>query len=522
MGLNNVKEINKLVNDTTNETVNNILQTVSQTNSQNFNNIINQRASNINITAKGCKHVDLQKAKIKGDIKVVNSLSSKNVEDLKNDLTQKLTDTIKQKQKVKSELGGGWGLFSTTVQENDTENFVKNIIESSIDLDTINSNLTDINNIISQKLSTVNLNIDCTTNPTGEVTLQDANIGLQTQVKALSDAISSNILSNSLFSDVTNAIDQSQTVEQQGFASLIAKALLPLLAIFGILFLVFGGSVKALTNWKLWLVLVVLFSIYMLIAFFAKFWPFKQRFSPEINKNGLRTQNCIPDSKGAYDSKEKCFQDVNNPNSINYFDRFWGYNPYNEDGSQKKESDKDVVFCQQFPEYMTDVKCGNNTCTLYNTFRNKKECDNFANNRKRYTPKYNRNQSKDKFFGKFLGNLNDEDKKLFCNSNDYAFFDSCTEQILTPSELTPEKLENPPWNYFEDKGKCEESVKPENQTLVYFPKCTNSKSPYDGNCQYVRAKNPDDQIDRSYIPGPQDSMYQDKCTMCFTDGCEKE
>lgn len=459
MGASSTKLVQDIVNNVTNETVNNVFQSDKTSDSLLADNIIKQNITiKGNIVAKeGCEEIDIGKAKIASDIRYKSTITNKMTDDIKNQLSSKIANKLRQTQKLMQEMGANWGSINQDDAELHLKNIVKNIVKNSISQEILNQQLAQFNNGIYQHID-IGGDITCSA---GKIIIGSGDIALKAQVEFVANNITDSIMSNNLTQSLTNDVSQSQSVTQTGIASVIGaigKMLIPLAIIAGLFFLgvgIFGGQgVKAVTNWKLWLAVGAIFGLYILVAYFVKFWPFKQHYSPEIGPDKFRTGSCKPDKNGPFDSKSKCEADLQDPKSMWFENRFWGY------------EDK----CKRYPQLVNTEK----DKTIYAQYATEEDCN--AAHKKIYVPQWTPGGSKSDY------------EKIFGSQSDGA--DYC-DKPYGYYELECQELDNPDTNtlqrpFFTTAEECKAAVQEGAQEKHFLPNCSyNSDGKIDQSCQYV-------------------------------------
>jgi len=82
--------------------------------------------------------------------------------------------------------------------------------------------------------------------------------------------------------------------------------------------------------------------VYLIIASITKIWPWRKHYTVEVDSAGYRTGGCVRDDDGAFDSMEDCVKAVEDPNSVWFADRFWGYDEKSEE-------------CKRYPKLAVSV-----------------------------------------------------------------------------------------------------------------------------------------------------------------------
>lgn len=491
MGASSTKLVQDIVNESTNESINNLFQRDQTNQSLVSENVIRQLIRTQDITSKGeCQGIDIGTANIDSKLTYVANVTSSMAADIKSSLATTISSKLRQSQKIMKEMGANWGSVDNQEQDLHLRNIVTNIVENNITQETLNDQIADFVNTITQDIKVGDIVCE-----SGKITVGAANITLEAQVDFMAKNITNQIMNNNLTQSILNDVKQEQTVEQKGLAGLVSaflKGLLPLAIIAVAVFIGFallGGQVtKSLLNWKLWLVVALLFGTYLLVAYLTHFWPFKKRFSVVLNDKGFRTGECKYDKNGPYDSKQKCEEALRDPTSTYFQDRFWGYDPDNKETP-----------CTRYTQ-LVNIKGDK---TIYASYATQEACE--KDHQTIWIPDWQPNGSKADFVNKF-GSQYDTD--LYCSDASYGFYPSCKEGDA-------ENVLTLPRPYFESEQECIDAIAPAKQELQFFPNCsyTNRGDVDPASCQYVKT-NIEGGVDHSQGIGSAAVPFPNKDAMC--------
>jgi hypothetical protein len=372
MGGSNSKTIEDIVNDVTNSVTVKVFNSNKTDQTQLSDNTIRQIARDVHLENINCKTINVNDAVVNAKMGYVANAQTTMETDIQNELAQKLEEKLRQMQKLRTELGSNLFQFNNAEQELHLKNTIKNIVDTSVTNEVINNQLQAFNANIAQETRDVFVkNLKC--GPDGTLTVNRANVIVDAQANMVAKALTNNIMKNTLTQTLVQDIQQTQDVSHGGLAQL-AKALMPFLLLFAVLFFTVGKAgetgIKAVTNWKLWAILFGLGVPVIILMYHFRIWPWKMYYSQEVDAEGLRTGKCKADKEGQYTSKQKCEAAAAEPKNAEYKGRFVGY-------------DKQAGVCRRFPDI---VAKGPNGTTIYATFTSDAECkaahDDF------WTPKY--------------------------------------------------------------------------------------------------------------------------------------
>ena len=481
MGSTSSKTVEDIVNKASSDVSNSIFENTENKDSSIVENIINQIINIGNINSKNCS-LDIGNANISSKLALVSEIDSNMTNAFQSELKTKLTNEVTNNQNIKREMLASLGSADKSTVETNVQSIISNIVDNSISQEQLNSHLLSFNNEIKQNINIKDLDVQCSVkNPETIVKIGTAKISTEAQADFMSKVISESILNNNLTQKLVNQTSNAQSITSTGLASFVTafgKMLIPL-AIVGVLFIlapeVLGISVvKYASDWRLWAVLLLFLTIYIVFSWNKKIWPFHKWYAPKIDKNGLRLQECeeVKAEKGLYKSSNDCLKDINNPKSNYYWNKFWGYNP-------------ETKSCSRYPSISNISKDKNGKPQIVKaTFNTEEECDNYISNNTYWSPNYvytNKKAFVDKFGDK---------TKFLCENAPYSFYDKCEEKTLSPEELAQWPVDKK--NSYKLKTECEAEYKPEKQILQYIPNCqtsldSNNNINYNNSCQYINA-----------------------------------
>ena len=466
MGGNSISVLQKVVNDSTLDSTSKVLQNANEDAYTLVKVSIDQQLKLGNLTLKNCS-LEGNIGTIDTDLKIVSQMSSSMTADLKANLTSDLTSKLQQNQEIMQELGSSFGSVNNFNQQSDLENLVKTVVDNAVQQDQIQQLLTDVNAAIKQQATAENIVCE-----DSKLKFNDANILLNAQISYVAQSISNGVLNSAVVQKLISDASQTQKVTQTGFATLL-KAFLPLLIVAGLVFVAFilGGktTIQALTSWKLWAVVAAVFAIYMVVAYKAQFWPFPKHYSPVLDKDGLRENNCKEDKNGPFTSLQDCMSQVGNDKSSYYYEKFWGYDPADSK-------------CKRYPKLVNG--------DIIAAYNSSDECT--KDNQTIWMPEYSENQTLSNFQNKF-GQEVTKSVTNTCKSSTYGFYDQCSDKKLD--------LQKRDSLYYLSKEECEKAIAPGQQTLQYIADCQN-------NCQYIKSYKKEGQYaDTHFVPVSKSSPF---------------
>jgi len=151
----------------------------------------------------------------------------------------------------------------------------------------MNELATNITETFNQKCNT-NLNSDIVVKIIASNDVVFFNDNFQVNIDDTQSCIEQNIDKTNITNQLSNQISQTASTE--------VKSILGALIFIVIIILVIGGGLilggeKALTNWKLWLVLLLALAFYFVMAYFVGLWPFdKKKKSKHDNRTNEEFQ----------------------------------------------------------------------------------------------------------------------------------------------------------------------------------------------------------------------------------------
>lgn len=303
-----------------------VQKSISSTLNQVDTNISNimQVSQNINVTVgpngkMSCKGGFVIDQEIASNMKVVTDINTEMTTNIKQQLQSEISNSASQLMKVVQGWLAGIGQSVQTNIGMQLMTRLSQIIANQTSQQTMNR----INN---QVLLVQNQNIVI-----NGVLESDAECKFNQNIfcEMVANAIAKNIVTasvqDSILSSISNQASQTTDITQKGLDDLISALMGPLVIVLIIIIIgvtVLGKEgVKGATNPKFLGLLAAIIVIFMIAAFFFKWWPFPKpakHWGCEKDSNGNKTGNCVEysnSSDGPYSDKNTC---------VNNCLQFWG------------------------------------------------------------------------------------------------------------------------------------------------------------------------------------------------------
>ena len=418
------------------------------------------------LTASNC-NVNIGNSQINLQLNYVASFDDTSFSNLQNQVSTVINNHINATPLLKLQLDP-----NSDVEGISNINSVSKTIANNLSQTAINEQLASFNVNI---LRNINIqNIECVGST---ITIGNANIMLDLQVNFVATIIMNSIQDNPLYKTLSQQnLQSSTTLPSTNYRLGIIIGVF----IFSLLILFFICKKFCSRKVSIGLVssLVIFFVVYVVLAYKYKWFPWYNKYSVVLDSNGFRLNQCTLDNtNGVFSSLNECTQSINDPNSVWYYQKFWGFDPTTNK-------------CNRYPQIVN----GDITAT----YSNETDC-NSSNSTTYWTPNYLTSQPI---------NTNISNPSGACSENVYSYYDptSCKQQMFTGNSGTLPTLS------FKSETDCINAVKTSNQTPYYFVNC-NGTNP-SNVCQFYKTTINGDGL--QYTSGqttPFVSPSKDNCTV---------
>lgn len=375
------------------------------------------------INASNC-NLDIGNSQINLQLSYVASFDNTSFSNLQNQISTSLTNHINATPLLKLQLDP-----YSNVQGLSSINSVAKTISDNLSQTAINEQLASFNvNILK------NINIQDIQCIGSTLSIGNSNVMLDLQVNFVANIIMNSIQDNPLYKN----LQQTAQVSQDFGLPSVNNRLIVISVIFFILVAIGIRFIPRKISVFIVPVFITIFVIYISVAYKYNLFPWYNKYSIILDSNGYRTNQCMIDNtNGVFSSMTNCSQSINDPNSVWYYQKFWGFDP-----STNK--------CTRYPQLVngdiTAIYSDENDCNTKNTSTY-------------WIPSYLTNQPINTSISEPSGS---------CTDTEYSFYDptSCKQQTFTGS------LGSLPNLYYSQESDCLNAVKTTNQTPHYFVNCS--------------------------------------------------
>jgi hypothetical protein len=321
----------------------------------------------------------VQSNDINADMKLITSIDSQTVVDMKAKMMADITSTAGQTNKIIREMGSSLGSIAQDNFHQALTTRAEQIVEKHVTVKKVNSIMNGVM-LVQNNAMYINGRItkDACPNGQGVGASQGNNIVLTLVAQSVITDVVKAATSDEVVTRLVAQADQSTTLEATGFASIIKALTGPMIAalIVGIIaFAVVGKQgVKSLADPKFAIAVGGLIALYLGVAYFAKLFPFlpKKPSAPSTVATpwvcdtyavgpsaGLNTGGCVrwtspaptPQGMKTFDTKAEC-----DKNATYYCPVYWG--------CAKDASEKFTGACVQHNNasdgpYLDQTQCDN-------------------------------------------------------------------------------------------------------------------------------------------------------------------
>lgn len=275
--------------DLQNSVLNQKMTDIMTSNANDSSNII-QLANNITIENHGdleCNgNLTINQTNV-AKARIINQVTNQVTDQLRSMLNNDIQSSGSQTDKLLQGFLAGIGQVNKKNLETSIRNQITNIVNTTITTENINHMLSYLqakNNYSIVNYKTMKAQ-DCTF-------IQ--NNAVDYAATTIINNLSSAIVNDSIINRSVIEASQVQTTEQKGLDDLLKAAILPLLLIL----LIVGAGGGKILNPKFILAIGGLIIAYILIAYFAKIWPFKDPKQTQFwmcgkNPDGFNTGYCV-------------------------------------------------------------------------------------------------------------------------------------------------------------------------------------------------------------------------------------
>ncbi len=459
MGGSITKEVENITNQTVNEAVNNMLLSTSSDQRDTVESTISQVISLGNLD---CQNIDIGNIDQTVKMSYVTNLTSENISNLATTLATTLSNNMSQSQNIKRAMGSEWGTLDADEVETALNNIIQNIVQNTVTEKTVNQQVAFTYGSINQHILTGNIVCE-------NLNAFNINVLIESQTKELSSSLTQALLNNNLSQKILNDANQTQDIEKSGIASILAGIMLPIIIIGGIavIIFVFGfkETISKVLNWKFILVVSLIIAAYFTIAYFVKIWPWHRYYSIQIGADGFRTNQCERnDNSGTFTSMDSCKKEINNPNSLWYYNKFWGF-----DSDQNK--------CLRYTQAFVAPATGSTGRGIYASYNDQATCETDSAPANVYYFNKTVGDFSAGWTGPTGGNI-----PFMCPNNNTTY--SC--QVMQTTDKNAADYPVPNYSTLEE---CNSNLN--NSNIYYVPYCNTESicgatgANYNDSCQYL-------------------------------------
>lgn len=336
MGGSNSKEINKVFTDIYREKVTSIISR----NTTSVSNLLDaSQVANVRVKCTGDVTFDCPvDQNIYGDMKVIVKVSQNNINELVSLFTSDLNNTNSQTMKQLMGFLSNIGDFSSIDVRNEITSRIKDIITNNVTLENISTIMNKIK--LGQELNIYISGENCKI--FGENCRFNQNIGVNFIADNVVTSLIDSVINDTNIQRLVNDNKQVTEIEKRGLDDLVnslGKIFTSAIFIIGVVLAIMISFTKSILPTEtlsevakknprlavftiIFLVLLVVFVLYLIIAYFFSFWPFnKEKVFWTCEKiNNLHTGKCVPaskDQKYGFKTQEECMKSGK-------CDQYWG------------------------------------------------------------------------------------------------------------------------------------------------------------------------------------------------------